>query len=103
MLKVKDIVSVMEEVAPLSCVYTDEYDNVGLLVGDEDDAVSKIICCLDVTNEVIDEAIALKADMIISHHPIIFAPIRSVSSRTITKDSQGYQKRHFRLFCSYKS
>lgn len=84
MLKVKDIVSVMEEVAPLSCVYTDEYDNVGLLVGDEDDAVSKIICCLDVTNEVIDEAITLKADMIISHHPIIFAPIRSVSSCTIT-------------------
>ena len=66
MLKVKDIVSVMEEVAPLSCVYTDEYDNVGLLVGDEDDAVSKIICCLDVTNEVIDEAITLKADMIIA-------------------------------------
>ena len=84
MPKVKDVVSVMEEIAPLDYVYTAGYDNVGLLVGDSTDEVSKVMCCLDVTQRVLDEAIAQKADMIVSHHPIIFTPVKSVADNTVS-------------------
>lgn len=57
----------------------DSWDNSGLLVGDRDTEVKGILTALDITHEVIGEAIARKANLIISHHPVIFTPLKSLS------------------------
>jgi dinuclear metal center YbgI/SA1388 family protein len=55
-----------------------DYDNIGLLVGDPNQTVNAIITCLDVTQDVIDEAESAKAELIIAHHPLIFRKLASV-------------------------
>lgn len=55
------------------------YDNVGLLIGDPNTPVSKILVCLDVTEPVVDEAIEKKCELIVSHHPLIFKKISSIN------------------------
>lgn len=56
-----------------------DYDNVGLLVGDPDTQVSSILTCLDVTDEVVNEAINKKCELIVAHHPLIFNKIGSIN------------------------
>ena len=85
MPKIKNIIDVMKKIAPEQYMYDKEYDNIGLIVGDPEAEVRRVMCCLDVTNEVIDEAYNEGAQLIISHHPMIFYPIKSVT----TADSQG--------------
>lgn len=55
------------------------YDNVGLLLGDPNAPVSRILVCLDVTEQVVDEAIEKKCELIVSHHPLIFNEISSIN------------------------
>lgn len=55
-----------------------DYDNIGLLVGNPNQTVNTIITCLDVTEEVINEAEAAKAELIIAHHPLIFQRLAAV-------------------------
>lgn len=59
-----------------------EWDNVGLLCGHMDKEVSKVLVALDPMPDVIEEAKALGAELIVTHHPLIFQPIRSVSDQT---------------------
>lgn len=56
-----------------------EWDNVGLLAGRKDKDVKKIYVALDATDEVIDEVIALGADMLITHHPLLFSPLKQIT------------------------
>ena len=56
-----------------------DYDNVGLLVGDPDTLVSSVLTCLDVTEEVVSEAIKKKCELIVAHHPLIFGKIGSIN------------------------
>lgn len=77
-MKIREITSVLEEFAPLR--YQESYDNAGLIVGREDDNVESAIICVDATEEVMDEAERLGAGLIISHHPIIFHPIKRLNS-----------------------
>ena len=77
---VKDIVSAIERVAPLS--FQDEWDNSGLQVGFAGSTVSKVLVCLDVTEAVVDEAARLGCQMIVSHHPLLFKALRQVSDST---------------------
>ena len=56
-----------------------EYDNVGLLVGNPDAKVTRIITCLDVTEAVVEEAISKNAELIVAHHPLIFNKIGSIT------------------------
>lgn len=56
-----------------------DYDNVGLLVGDPDSAVTSILTCLDVTEDVIEEAIQQNCELIVAHHPLIFNKIGSIN------------------------
>lgn len=56
-----------------------DYDNVGLLVGNPDTPVKTVITCLDVTSEIVEEAIAKKAELIVAHHPLIFGKIGSIN------------------------
>jgi len=78
-LKIKEITNYLESIAPLS--YQESYDNSGLLVGNHNDEVSKILITLDTTEEIIDEAIKTGADLIISHHPIIFSGLKKLNGR----------------------
>ncbi len=77
---VKDIVGIMEEIAPP--VLAEKWDNVGLLVGCENASVKKILFALDAVDSVVDEAVASGADMIITHHPIIFKGLNTVTDKT---------------------
>ena len=70
MSKVKDIVSEIEKNAPE--FLKQSYDNVGMMVGDEEAESSKVLMALDCTKDVIDEAARLGCDMIITHHPLFF-------------------------------
>lgn len=76
MTKVCDVFEYLNGIAPVSLKM--DFDNVGLLVGDRNSAVSKILVSLDVTDEVIAEAAEFGAQLIVSHHPIIFEPIKEV-------------------------
>lgn len=76
MTKAKDIFDYTQSFAPLCLAMP--YDNCGILVGDSEKEVSKAIVTLDITSDVIDEAVRKGAELIISHHPIIFSPLKSV-------------------------
>ncbi len=69
-ITVKDIMECIERIAPQDLAQ--DYDNVGLLIGDSKRRVNKIIVGLEVTNSLIDEAINKACDMIVVHHPLIF-------------------------------
>ena len=66
MARVKDIVSLLNNVAPETNVLKDEYDNVELLVGRADAEVKRVLCCLDATEEVISEAGELGGQLIVA-------------------------------------
>lgn len=75
----KDIISVIEEVAPPAL--QESYDNSGLIIGNAQQEVTGALLCLDITEEVLDEAIAKNINLIISHHPLIFGGIKSISGK----------------------
>lgn len=77
--KIQDIVSYLEKVAPPS--YQESYDNSGLITGNLSDDVKGILCSLDATEEVIDEAISLGCNLVIAHHPIIFKGLKSLTGK----------------------
>ena len=79
-MKIRDVVGVIEEFAPLSLQAP--YDNSGLIVGRLDDEVHKALLAVDVTEEVMDEAEREGCDIIITHHPIIFSPLKRLNSAT---------------------
>lgn len=80
-MKIKDIVCALEHFAPLPL--QESYDNAGLQVGLTEVEASGALLCLDVTEEVMQEAVALGCNVVISHHPLLFRPLR-----TLTADSQ---------------
>ncbi len=87
-MKIKEITKVLEEYAPLSI--QESYDNAGLLTGNFETEVSGILLTLDTTEEVVEEAIEKGANLIISHHPIIFSGLKRITGanyieRTILK------------------
>lgn len=74
--KVNDICAIMQEIAPIE--FAEGFDNVGLLVGDKNQIVTGIAIALDVTDDVIDFAISNECNMIVTHHPLIFTPLKKV-------------------------
>ena len=76
-MKVKDIIRIIEELAPLSL--QEGWDNSGLCIGSPEDVVSSVLLGLDCTPELVDEAIACGADMIVTHHPLIFSGLKKIS------------------------
>ncbi len=73
-MKVRDIVSSIEEMAPLT--YQESYDNAGLLIGSYDSDVTGVLICLDVVESVVEEAVKKGANLIIAHHPIVFKGLK---------------------------
>lgn len=78
-MKVKEITKVLEEKSPLHL--QESYDNAGLIVGDYENDVSGIIVTLDVTEEVIDEAMLKNCNMIVAHHPIVFRGLKKITGK----------------------
>ena len=76
-MKVRDIIDVIESFAPLSV--QESWDNSGLCVGSEDDEVTSVLLGLDCTPELVDEAVECGADMIVTHHPLIFSGLKKIS------------------------
>ncbi len=76
---VRDILNYFLEVTPFQ--YQESYDNSGLLVGNPNDEVKGVLCSLDCTEEVVDEAISLGLNVIVSHHPILFKGIKSLTGK----------------------
>jgi len=77
-MRVADIVRAMEALAPPELA--EDWDNVGLLVGDLDIGVRKLMVCTDVTEAVLAEAVRVRAQMLIAHHPVIFQNIQRVTA-----------------------
>ena len=88
-MKIKEILDALEEFAPLAL--QDGYDNAGLQIGLAKDAeATGALLCLDVTEDVVDEAVRLGCNLIVSHHPLLFRPLKSVTpydyvGRTVMK------------------
>lgn len=101
MAKVQDIIAPIEAVAPKEL--QESYDNVGLQCGDMQQEVSRVLTCIDITEAVIDEAIAQGCQMVVSHHPLIFrgvknlVPERSYIHRTLIKAI----KNDIALYCAH--
>jgi dinuclear metal center YbgI/SA1388 family protein len=91
-MKVRDITSLIEEFAPLKL--QESYDNAGLIVGREDDEIHRVLLVVDVTEEVIEEAIENQCDMIVAHHPIIFHPLKRFNSSTYVERCVEQAIRH---------
>ena len=81
-MKCKDIIKWLEEKYPVS--YAEDWDNVGLLVGSDEKEVKKVFLALDLTEETLGEAVSLGADMIITHHPMIFSGIKKINNHSFT-------------------
>src|SRR4051794_33523415 len=79
MTKIKEVMNHLEAIAPLS--YQESYDNCGLLVGSPDADLTGILITLDVTEDVVEEAMASKCNLIIAHHPIIFKGLKKLTGR----------------------
>lgn len=79
-MKVSEITNELEKLAPLG--YAENFDNVGLLVGDLNAEVSKILVTLDTTEEVVQEAIEKGANLIVSFHPIIFSGMKKLTGKS---------------------
>lgn len=77
MSTVKEVIDFLHDIAPNHL--QEDYDNSGLLVGSFEDEVKGILVSLDAVEEVVDEAIALGANLIVSHHPIIFSGLKRLT------------------------
>lgn len=78
-MKVKEITDYIESIAPLA--YQESYDNAGYICGNPNADVTAVLICLDSTEEVIDEAIKQKCNLVIAHHPIVFSGLRKITGK----------------------
>lgn len=81
MITVKEIYDYINSFAPFETAMS--FDNAGLLVGNPQTEVKKVLVTLDVTSKVINEAVGKNAQLIVSHHPIIFNPIKNLLSDSV--------------------
>ena len=79
MPRIQQIIDFLEQIAPPAL--QEDYDNSGLLVGEPHAEVDKVLVSLDVTEEVVAEAVASGAGLIVSHHPIVFRPLKRITGR----------------------
>lgn len=78
---VNDIYKAVDKIAPFKLA--EKWDNSGLLVGNKNNTVTKVMLCLDITNEIVDEAVKKGANVLISHHPVIFNPLKRIDTNSL--------------------
>lgn len=81
---IQHVCQFLETFAPLRLA--EDWDNVGLVVGDRQAAVNQVMTCLTVTTETVDEAIAENADLIVSHHPLPFNPVKKLNTDSVATE-----------------
>ncbi len=79
-MRIQDVINQLHELAPLA--YAEDFDNVGLLVGNKEKEVSNILVTLDTLETVVDEAIEKNCNLIVSFHPIIFKGLKKLNGNT---------------------
>jgi dinuclear metal center YbgI/SA1388 family protein len=82
---IKEIIVVLEQMAPLA--YAEDFDNVGLLVGDQNNECRGILVCHDALENVIDEAIAKKCNLVVCFHPILFSGLKKINGKNYVERS----------------
>lgn len=80
MFEIRHLAAHIESLAPLA--YQESYDNVGLLVGDPGTIITGVLVTLDVTEAVVDEAIAKGCNVIVAHHPVVFKGLKKLNGKT---------------------
>lgn len=83
-MKIKEIMQALESFAPKEI--QENYDNSGLSVGNPGNEASGVLCTIDITHDVLDEAIAKNANLIVSHHPLIFQGIKSLTGKNYVEE-----------------
>lgn len=78
----RELIVGLEQLAPKKLA--ESWDNVGLLVGREEQEVHKIMLALDASEPVIDQCIAQKVDLLITHHPLVFSPVKQINYNEVT-------------------
>ena len=78
-MRCSEIIERLRELAPETCAC--DWDNPGLLAGRHDKEVRRIYIALDATDTVVERAVAQKADMLITHHPLIFKAVKQVNDQ----------------------
>jgi len=78
-MTVKQVSQYLESIAPLSL--QESYDNAGLIVGNPKTEVTGVLCCLDSTEEIIDEAIEKGCNLVVAHHPIVFGGLKKLNGK----------------------
>ncbi len=84
-MKIKQILTILEEMAPLA--YAEDFDNVGLLVGDQENEATGVIVCHDALESVIEEAITKKCNLVVCFHPILFSGIKKITGKNYVERS----------------
>jgi len=79
-MQINDLVHFLDQYFPLSL--QESYDNSGFLVGDGEDTVQGVLTCVDVTEEILDEALEKGANFVLAHHPVIFSGLKSLTGKT---------------------
>lgn len=80
-MKVNDIFNFLNNLCPTDTAC--DFDNVGILVGDPENEVKKVLIALDCNNDTLNEALKIGCDLIVTHHPVIFSPLKKVLSGSI--------------------
>lgn len=80
-MRLKKILEWLEELSPVT--YAEEWDNVGLLVGDDEQEIKRIVIALDASDSVIKQAVELQADLVLTHHPMIFKPVKQINNHSM--------------------
>jgi dinuclear metal center YbgI/SA1388 family protein len=89
---VKDLIRHLNLWAPLSL--QESYDNGGLIAGDADQVITGVLCCLDCTEQIIEEAIERKCNVVLAHHPIVFSGLKKLTGRTYVERTIIYAIKH---------
>lgn len=82
MTNLQDVLDCLERIAPLFTA--EDWDNVGLLLGDPGDRVCKVMTCLTITDSVLQEAVEKGFELLVTHHPLPFKPLDRITSATST-------------------
>ncbi|MDR0420229.1 MAG: Nif3-like dinuclear metal center hexameric protein [Prevotellaceae bacterium] len=82
-MKIKDVIKCIEEYAPPH--YQEDFDNVGLIVGNCETQTNAALLCVDITEDIIDEAISKNINLVISHHPVLFYGLKKITGQNSTQ------------------
>nr|MBK9652905.1 Nif3-like dinuclear metal center hexameric protein [Bacteroidota bacterium] len=79
-MTIKDLIAFFETIAPRT--YQESYDNSGLITGNAATEINGVLVSLDCTEAVVEEAIALKCNVVVAHHPIVFSGLKTITGKT---------------------